>query len=257
MGGTSTKMDNQMIAERRKKRRLRRILIFLLFLLALFFTLCLKLPYFNIQRIEVHGNKNVLSRDIIDNSNIRVGNNIFYVNLKDASNRILSNPYIGDVVISRQLPTIVNINVKEREAVFYCESYKKYYIIDKNGILLQKIDNINNMHLIKLDGIDYTKTDMGKTAGSGKDERKVKIVTSLGNIIVNNNMPLPITYADVSNPLDIKVYFSDMCVKLGSGENMDVKMNKALNILLQEKLNGAKGYIDVRFNGNPVYKVGG
>jgi cell division protein FtsQ len=38
---------------------------------------------------------------------------------------------------------------------------------------------------------------------------------------------------------------------------MDVKMNKALNILLQEKLNGAKGYIDVRFNGNPVYKVGG
>ncbi|CAB1242244.1 cell division protein FtsQ/DivIB [Clostridium sp. MT-14] len=251
------KTDNEMILKRRKKRRVKRAFIFMLFLIALFFTLCLKLPYFNIRHIEVHGNKNVLSTDIVNRSGIYVGNNIFYVDLKDANSGILSNPYVEDVVINRELPGTININVKEREALFYYESNRKYYIIDGNGVLLQKVDNINNMHLIRLDGIDYTKTDIGEAISSKKEERKIKIVASLGNIIVNNNLPFSLTYVDVSDLLDVKAYFSNICIKLGSGENLDKKMNRALNILLQEKLNGAKGYIDVRFDGNPVYKVGG
>lgn len=253
----NTDTDNEMIIKRRRKRRVKKALIFMLFLIALFFILCLKLPYFNIQHIEVHGNKNVVSSDIVNRSQIYAGNNIFYINLKSAKDRILSNPYIKDVVINRKLPATIDINVEERDAVFYCKNGEKYYIIDGNGILLQKIDSINNMQLARLNGIDYTKTDIGKTISAQKDKRKLKAVSSLGNIIVNNNLPFPITYVDVSDLLDIKVYFNNMCVKLGSGENIEKKMNRALNILLQEKLNGAKGYIDVRFDGNPVYKVGG
>ncbi|MHC6179409.1 cell division protein FtsQ/DivIB [Clostridium sp. JNZ X4-2] len=255
MSGFSVKIDNDMILKRRKKRKIKRALIFMVFLLALFFILCLKMPYFNIQHIKVYGNKNVLSTDIINRSKINTGNNIFYINLKDAGNSILSNPYIKDVVISRKLPTTININVKEREAVFYCENNNKYYVIDENGILLQKIDNINNMHLVKLDGIDYTKTDIGKAIDDKKDERKIKAITALGNIIQNNKFPVELTSVDVGDSLDIKAYFDNMLIKLGSEENMDKKMNKALNILLEEKLNGARGYIDVRFDGNPVFLI--
>jgi cell division protein FtsQ len=46
-----------------------------------------------------------------------------------------------------------------------------------------------------------------------------------------------------------------MCIKLGSADDMKNKLNKALNIIEQEKLSAAKGYVDVRFDGNPVFYI--
>ena len=254
MSHISTKTENELILRRRKKIRIKRAIMLMVFLIALFFILCLKLPYFNIKYIKVYGNKSISSNSIIKDSKVYGGSNIFYTNLKDASENILENPYIEDVDIARELPGTININVKEREATFYIESSKKYFIIDKNGVLLQRRDNINNMKLVKLNGIDCSKVKVGECI-LNKNDNKIKAVTTLGSIIQNNKLPFEITYIDVSNSVDIKIYFKDMCVELGQGDNLGKKVNRALNIMLNEKLGSARGYIDVRFDGNPVFHI--
>lgn len=249
-----TKTDNELILKRRKQIRIKKALMLMVFLIAVFLTLCLKLPYFSIKYIKVYGNKSILSNSIIDDSKIYSGNNIFYTNLRDAAENILKNPYIENVNINRKLPGTININVKERKSTFYIETSKKYYIIDKNGILLEKRDNINNMKLVKLIGIDCSKVKIGECI-LNKDDNKIRAVDILGNIIQDNKLPFELTYVDVSNSVDIKIYFKDMCVELGEEDNLTKKLNRALNIMLNEKLGNAKGYIDVRFDGNPVFHI--
>ncbi|WP_368487867.1 cell division protein FtsQ/DivIB [Clostridium sp. BJN0013] len=252
MGKLFKKTDNQLILKRRRKRRIKKVCMGMIFLMAVFFILCLKLPYFDIHHIKVYGNKSISSSEIIRNSKIYTGDNIFYINLKGVRDNILANPYIQEVTITRAFPDIININVKERSSIFYCENDKTYFVIDKTGILLEERSNISNMQLVKLEGINYTNEDIGKTV-KNKDVKKIKAITALGNMVENNDLSFKVTNLNVSDPMDIKVYFNSVCVKLGTVDDIDKKINRAVNVLLDANLVSARGYIDVRFDTNPVF----
>ncbi len=254
MSLTSPKTDNKLILKRRKRRKIKKIFMLFILLMSIFITLCLKHPYFNVKTMVVTGNRNISSKEIIELSNIYKGNNIFYINIKNGENNILSNPYIATVQIKRKLPAVVQINVKEREALFYNAKDNKYFIVDKNGVLLQKRDDVKGMKLVKLDGFDYDKSEVGKIL-KNDDKSKIDTVTDLGDVILNNKNAVGITSIDLNSTIDIKVYFGNMCVKLGRNDNLDKKINKALNILDSKELKGAKGYIDVSFDGNPVFFI--
>jgi Cell division septal protein len=166
----------------------------------------------------------------------------------------LRNPYIGSVKITRKLPSQININVAERNAIFYIKMDNTFYIVDKSGILLQKRSNIDNMNLVQLNGINLTSSKIGEIIKT-RDNRKIDGIKNIGSLIEESNVMFGIDTLDVSNSLDIKAYKKDMCIKLGSADDMKNKLNKALNIIEQEKLSAAKGYVDVRFDGNPVFYI--
>lgn len=254
MSQALSKLDNELILKRRKKKKIKKLFMLFIMLLSICVTLCLKLPYFNIMNIQVNGNKNISIKEVIALSNIKVGNNIFYLNLKESENNILSNPYISTVTVTRKLPATLIISVKEREAVFYNTKDSKYFIIDKAGVALQKRDDIKGMKLIKLDGIDFSKCEVGKPV-QDSDKRKVDAVVNLGDIVCNSKISQGLTLVDVSSSIDIKVYYGDICIKFGNADDIDKKFNKALNILDRKELKGVKGYIDVSFNGNPVFFI--
>lgn len=254
MSQTLDKSHNELVLRRRRKQKIKKLFMLFIMLISLLVTLCLKLPYFNIKNVEVSGNKSISKKDIIALSNVKPGSNIFYTNLKDGSNNVLSNPYISDVTITRKLPATILINVKEREAVFYNNIENQYFVVDKDGVVLQKRDNIKDMKLIKLDGFDYSKCELGKTI-KDNDKAKVDAVADLGEIARDNKISQGITLIDLNNSVDIKVYYGQICVKLGNTEDIEKKFNKVLNILERKELQGVKGYIDVSFNGNPVFFI--
>lgn len=248
--------DNELIIMRRRKKKIRNCLLFFLFLLAVLFVLSIKLPYFNIKSIEVYGNKNIKSHDIVKLSGICTGNNIFYINLKASEKNIMRNPYIDTVNIKRKLPSGININVTERDAVFYTDLSGKFYIIDKNGVLLQKKDSVSDMKLVKLTGLNVENVEIGNRIKSS-DSRKIDAVKNIGGLIEKNRTSFGIVRVDVSDSLDVKAYINNMYIKLGSADDMKEKLNNALNIIKQEKLENKSGYVDVRFHGNPVFFIDG
>ena len=59
---------------------------------------------------------------------------------------------------------------------------------------------------------------------------------------------------NVANINNIIIYFDNVEVKVGNGNDLIKKVNIALNILEDKKLNFKKGYIDLSFDGTPVIK---
>lgn len=243
---------NQLIETRRKKKLLKKSFIFIVLLVSILITLCLKLPYFNIKEIVILNNKNVAKEEIIGLSNLYKGNNIFYINLRSSQRNILTNSYILDAAIKRKLPNIIEISVKERNAMFYNKKDNKFLVIDKNGIVLEEKENINNMKLIRLEGFDFENAQVGKTVPTD-DNRKIKIITSITELVNNSNLDMQMTIADVSDITNIKVYYNNMCIKLGTDDDLHNKLNKAINIIIKNDFKNSKGYVDVSFNGNPVF----
>ena len=104
---------------------------------------------FILKKIEVDGNQFIESGDIIRHASLQPGNKIFQIPVQEVSNRVLKNPYLKGVSISRALPSTLIISVQEREPVAYLID-RKIYMIDQQGIILLKKSgmSIKNLPLI-------------------------------------------------------------------------------------------------------------
>ncbi|EJO5346601.1 FtsQ-type POTRA domain-containing protein [Clostridium botulinum] len=246
---------DEYIKIKKKRKKIKKIVVLFIFLISILVTLCLKIPYFNIKSIEVKGNINISKEAIKHSSTVKIGNNIFYANKKEAIESIALNPYIDKVKITKKLPNKVEIDIKEREALFYNKVNKEFLVISKNGCLLEKRKDIKNMKLINIQGFDFNQSKIGSPLKS-KDERAVKVLNDFGVLLKDNRSDVVFTQIDLTNLLDIKIYSKGICVKIGTSDEIEKKLNTAINMLKRDELKKAKkGYIDVSYKGNPVFYI--
>lgn len=253
MGKVIINNNNELIIKRRKKRLLKKNFSLLIIFSIVIIVLCYKLPFFNIRSIEV--NNKLSNRDeIIKLAGIYLGNNIFYTNTKEAQKNVITNPYISQVQIKRILPSKIKINVNERIAFFYLKEENFIYLIDKNGFVLDKKENIDVRNLIEVKNNDIKDIKIGTKLPS-KDDRLYNILNEFSNIIAENKDLKGISYIELTNFMDIKIFYNNFLIKLGNYQDITQKINKALTILQIEDLKNKKGYIDVSYKGNPVFFI--
>lgn len=261
--------DNELIKKRRKRKRVKRLLFLFIVIISTFITLCYKLPYFNVTNIYVENNK-ILDRDfIVETSGLKNGDNVFFVNFKEAKKKLLKNPYILDCYITRKLPNSFIIKVDERKASYYIRENNKFYIIDNNGILLEEKTNIDNFNLVEIQGVNINTIELGKVFVSGKDkERVLYVLTTLQELLqrglnasvmqtlgLKENDVIPIKKVDFSQIYNIKVDYNNIHIFCGEGTSLEEKLKEAINIIDQQKISDKKGYVDLSFSGNPVYYI--
>ncbi|MDP4177026.1 MAG: FtsQ-type POTRA domain-containing protein [Bacillota bacterium] len=253
MNITEKKNKNVMIIKRRRRKLLKRCLLLAITLISILVILCFKLPVFNIAELSVENNKIISSKDIIKLSKINKGSNIFYINIYRSKNSILNNPYISKVQIYRKLPNKCIIFVTERTAEYYNFIGNDFYIVDGNGIVLEKKSSITGMKLSKLNGFDFSKASVGKQLPSNNN-KKFDVISSISSLM--NMVNINVTLLDVSDLNNIQIYFNNLCIKLGNNENLEKKLNAAINIFnSNESYKTAKGYIDVSYDGDPVIYI--
>lgn len=247
-------VSSDIVKGKKLNRKFKRGLVIFILLATTVVILGLKLPYFNISKITVQNNLNIPKESIIDISKIQNGNNIFYFDSNLAKSLLLKNEYIENVSIKRILPSTINIDVDERKITYFYNDKGKYLVIGTDGVLIEKRNDIISMKLASLLGFEFSKSEVGKKLKCNEN-RKFDAINQIGELILNNNSNHIITKVDVSDVLNINVYFDNICVKIGSIENVKNKLNMAINILSQNALKGSKGYIDVSFEANPVFSI--
>ncbi|MCJ7691233.1 MAG: FtsQ-type POTRA domain-containing protein [Clostridiaceae bacterium] len=245
--------SEKLLNKRKKKKKVRNLMLLVIIMVSTLVTLCLKLPYFNITNVEIVGNVNVSNAKINELVSAHLNNNIFYASFVDSKKQIIKNPYILDVKIKKKLPNKILIEVEERVAVFYGKVKDTYYIIDNEGILLEKKSNIKDMNIVHLVGINLEKCKVGDVILI--ENRKIEAANDIANIINEYRKTkdnIIISSVDISDVLDVKAFSGKMCIKFGTTEDLDNKFNKAINIISQPKYKATTGYVDVSFNANPV-----
>lgn len=251
--GKTKKSTNELIKIRNKKRRIKRNVFFTVMSVVILIVLCLKLSYFNISSIQVMNNTLVTKDEIIELSNIHLGSNIFSLKKDAVRNNLLSNSYIQEVKITRKLPSIINIEVSEREPQYYIVKGKEYVIIDKNGIVLDIVGSLKGFKLVQISGITEEESSTGGLVS--KEAKKIKQIETFTDLIDRGLSDIKITALDLSSNTDIKVYFNNIMVKVGGIEDMQDKLNRTINIITQQNIKDSKGYIDISFKGDPVMYI--
>ncbi|MGG7077699.1 cell division protein FtsQ/DivIB [Clostridium sardiniense] len=240
-----------------KRKRLIKKSIFIIILLSIAGSLIVtKSNLFLIKSVKVSG-ENLVTKDLIDEKLQSIkGENIFFIKSSEVEKVLKSDPYVNGVTLKRHFPSTLEVDVKEKNVGYYVKYGDEYDVISSDLVLLEKVNKLKGDGLIEIKGLKSEGRKIGEKYVDTKDDKRLEnFLETLYEIKNANTTKNKITMVDVTNINDIIVYFNnDVKVKVGNGNDLIKKINTALNILEDKKLDFKKGYIDLSFEGTPVIK---
>jgi cell division protein FtsQ len=245
------KTNKNFILKVQRRKQIRRITILSILLVIAVIVFVTKSTFFIIKKVVILGNPIMSGEEVKKRTEDLNGQNIFFINKQNIIHEAKKSPYVENVEVSKTYPKQVNIKIFEKQGMYYVEKDGINYVLDSDLVLLEKTDDVKNRSLVNIIGIDLENVELGeKTLG---DSRKLQFLDIFYKIIKNNPTNYNINYMDLSDLTNIRVYIGNVEGRLGNDENIPDKMNKLLHIIENPDIGITKGYVDVGFNGLPVY----
>jgi cell division protein FtsQ len=93
---------------------------------------------FQIQRIDVLGNRRLTDGEIARRSGIRLRSNLLTVPLDEVERSLLRSPWIAGAEASRSLPSTLVIQVQERSPVAWVHDPNGYAVVAPDGMVIDR-----------------------------------------------------------------------------------------------------------------------
>jgi cell division protein FtsQ len=107
------------------------------------------------KRIEVIGNRYLTESRVIELAEITPEQNIFTVNLKVARERLLSDGWIAEARVGREIPDRLVIRIEEHEPAALLDLGEKY-ILSREGTVIKRWEETDTFLLPLVTGLSYS-----------------------------------------------------------------------------------------------------
>lgn len=260
------KQPKKVLSPKEEKRRRIKLAIIkwtsiVLIIIALLIAFALS-PFFNIQKVNVKGAKDVnnpedkgkvTSEEVINLAQIPPEQNIFRLNDKQIIENIKNgNTYVDDVKITKQLPNVIEITIKERVTRYIIEVGNGFAYIDFSGNILEISEEKPNLPV--LTGYQTTIeniVDYKNTRRLDENDLKSLDLAKLAYQACENNMIFEyITSVDISNPKDILFVLGgeNKIAHLGNCSNANLRILYLKTMLQEEKGKDGEAFINGDIN---------
>lgn len=221
-------------------------------LVILFIYICISSSIFELKQIDVDGNSKITKSDIIKIGDIETGKNIFKYNLNDVEKKLLVNPYIKYVKVSRKFPDKLVITIKENSEYAIIKEGASYIYIGENGLVLSEQKDIKNKNIPLVSGIEIK---------NKKLNTKIKINSDKSNDIIlaidtlkKNNMSRKIENIKINKNKMYMKTDDNTNIVLKIDEDIEYNINRLKAILVDLKSNNKKGgNIDLTSKEQAIY----
>lgn len=180
-----------------------------------FLTQC---DYFKAEELMVNGTHRLTQNQVLQQANIATGVNIFSVNLSKVRKRLLAHSWIEDAEVRRDLPSGINIRVKEQEPLAVLDLGRKF-IINTHGEIFKEMDKADHCNLPMISGLEFSDINVKgesrsipfdsvmKILGLGQKPESVLPYSLIKKIHVDREMGLSIYAFD--NIREIKIGYNN------------------------------------------------
>ena len=248
----TTKKQTKQKPSKKKNIKARRIIAGLLTFICLagIVVLILMSNIFSIKKVTVINNSHISKEQIIAESNIRVGDNLFKTFKSSIRSGVKTNPYIEDVKIMKKLNGEVILDIQERTPTFMLKGENNYWYINNQGYILENSTVALSTPVIT----GYATKDIAPGNRLEKqDLKKLDIVIQIMESAKSNGLNEKINSIDISdaNNYILDIPSESKRVQFGDNTNINVKMLWILDLIEREK--GIAG--DIMLNVSNIKKV--
>jgi cell division protein FtsQ len=155
--------------------------------------------------IVVHGNDRLSSGDVATLLSEVRGQNLLWLDLEDARQKLLASPWIRDVSIRRTLPSTVVVTISEREPIGIGRLNDTLYLVDESGTVIDEYGAVYaDVDVPIIDGLagrgkDGSRADPERAAFAGR------VITALRP---DRELAERVSQLDVTDPRNARVILS-------------------------------------------------
>jgi len=142
-----------------------------------FITQC---DYFRADKILVRGAHRLSKQQILEHANIDKGINIISVNLSRIRDTLLAHSWISEAEVRRELPNIVNIEIKEHEPLAILDLGRRF-LINVNGEVFKEWTILDSDVLPIVSGLEFSDLNVLSEARNTSFNAVMEIL-SLGRV---------------------------------------------------------------------------
>jgi cell division protein FtsQ len=211
---------------------------------------CIQSNAFSVSRIEINQTQVLTQQEIIDSSTIKMGDNIFLLNIRSIAKKVQAIPRVKRAEVRRVLPRTIVIDVLERREIAQIKlpSQKNYYLIDSEGCILPPISNEPRTDLIIIEAqfssLNFLR--IGDFYWNEGVENGLKLAKNIQNHpILSKEI---IKSIKIDRGLNMIILLADdieILVGKDTSDNL-IKLTNVHEVLSPEKRSQVK-YIDLRF----------
>lgn len=257
-----TKRKNHAIS-RKKRRRIIRGTLFIFFVIAVLFSLVLALSqvFFKVDNITVeYTNKATNSKryytdkEIILNTAIENGDNLFFVSSSDIEKKIENNlPYVSEAVVKKDFPSGVIIELTECKKVYAYKAETGYYLADETGKFLELVNEKKAKRYPVILCNEVAAEKIGEQIRIGKKSEETKKWEDTDTVVdyleLLRKSGMKITKVNLTDMNDIYMTY-DGRIEIHMGKMSD----EANGVTAWKKIQLAKKSLDAEDKENPEQK---
>jgi len=203
-----------------------------------------------LEDIEIKGNKLLSDEDIITYCDLE-DINIFNIDRRKLANKLIELPQIKGVVVTRDLPKRLIIEVNERRPIAIIGIQSSYQIIDSEGQIIATTKNLAYWNLPLVTGVEVI-NEGDQLEINSQIKKAISYLGLLSDQVLGEISELNITKED-----GIQLFLVDGgVVKLSSNFDNKAKSKIFTSVYNDIKSKGQKiEYIDLRYGNNVIVRL--
>ncbi len=243
-------MANRPSARRNGRRRRRRgsaAYTFLAVFLVLIVVVLAASMFLRVTHIEVEGVSLYNSETVIEASGIHIGDSLLFLGASKAIQNVFGEfPYFERVSLRRSLPGTIIILVTERKSIGVIEQEGVGWIIDAQGLLLEKTDGLPMDGKPKVLGLRLLLPTAGQSAIVSQDDQSLlSSALALLSTLERRNLLGVVSDIDVRQSFALRIFYDNrFIINLGTATDLDTKLD-FLEETLKQLSGGERGWLDL------------
>ncbi|NLM51388.1 MAG: FtsQ-type POTRA domain-containing protein [Firmicutes bacterium] len=233
-----------------KKIKRSLFLIFLLFVLLWAGLVFIRSDLFSLKKIEITGNTRLSEADIMESMRVQPGDNILQMSIQLLEERLLANPRVESVQITRNLPDTLHVELQERKILALIPFQEFFLEVGDNGQILGSTTQTLDAALPLLTGITPVTGAVGEYILDLQLLEKVKEICK-----ALDEEKLMVSEINVANENNLIVVTLDG-LAVWFGEKDFAKKTRILaQIMGQLDVREKEGYLDLRVATAPAFHI--
>ena len=210
--------------------------------------------YFGVEQIEIVNLQRLKTDEIIAESNIKGGDNIFRLDLEAIGHKIEENPWVAKAEVGRVFPREITIRITEREARAIINLGYLYYV-DGNAEIFKVLSADDRLDYPVITGIDRNYLINNPENSKKLLKNAMAVIDRLAERTVFSVEQVSEVHVDRDNSIALTTFRSGVPVQLGF-KGYAAKLDRLEQIYpeLEPKLQGLKG-IDLNVADRVIVKI--
>ncbi|HEY7715460.1 MAG TPA: FtsQ-type POTRA domain-containing protein [Candidatus Binatia bacterium] len=207
-------------------------------------------PYFSVREIQVRGGEKVGGNEIVAIAGLRRGMSIWSIDLAGIQKKIAEHPWVRRVVVRREFPQRVVIEVEERRPKAIVALRKLYYV-DGEGVVFKEVGPGEDVKFPLLTGLRTEQL----TAPDPSTRQRIREALRLGEMMAQRSHSLSEIHFAKPDRLVVYTTAYPIAMHMGWGDWAE-KLNRMERLLALWQGNEERlGSLDMSFRDQVVARL--